>query len=341
MRQLASVQKIVDIQPIEGADAIEVATVLAWKVVVKKNEFKVGDLVVYCEIDSWIPHELAPFLSKGQDPREYNNIKGERLKTIRLRGQVSQGLILPSNILTNGDNVAYTLTEGDDVTDALTIQKWEAPISAQLSGMAKGNFPSEIPKTDQDRVQSMRNKDFVPMLDMQFELTEKLEGSSCTMAILNGEFIVCSRNINLKETEGNTFWTMARKYDVEQKMRNAGWDNIAIQGEVIGESIQQNHYNIKGQEFQVFDLYNIATGEYYKPQDRWDIIKGFGLTHVPVLATGKLREFGATQQALVDFADGKSVLNKDKLREGVVFKSLTTSDHFKAVSNKYLEKTGN
>ena len=92
-RKLASIRRIADIQPIEGADAIVVATIDGWKLVVKKDEFKVGDLALYIEIDSWVPHRLAPFLSKGQEPREYNGVKGERLRTIKLRGQVSQGLL--------------------------------------------------------------------------------------------------------------------------------------------------------------------------------------------------------------------------------------------------------
>ena len=94
MRKLATIRRIADIQPIEGADAIEVAVVDGWRVVVKKDEFTVGDLAMYLEIDSWVPHELAPFLSKGHEPREYNGVKGERLKTIRLRGTTSQGLLL-------------------------------------------------------------------------------------------------------------------------------------------------------------------------------------------------------------------------------------------------------
>jgi RNA ligase (TIGR02306 family) len=95
MRKLASIRKIADIRPIPDADAIEVAVVDGWKVVVKKGEYSVGDLAVYLEIDAWVPHALAPFLSKGQEPREYNGVKGERLRTVKLRGQVSQGLLLP------------------------------------------------------------------------------------------------------------------------------------------------------------------------------------------------------------------------------------------------------
>ena len=99
MRKLATIRCISAIHPIPDADAIEVAQVDNWKVVVKKGEYRVGDLVVYCEVDSWIPHELAPFLSKGQEPREYEGIKGERLRTVKLRGTTSQGLILPLSVL--------------------------------------------------------------------------------------------------------------------------------------------------------------------------------------------------------------------------------------------------
>ena len=95
MRKLATIRRIDALTPIDGADAIECATVGGWKVVVKKGEYTVGDLAVYCEIDSWIPTELAAFLSKGKEPREFEGIKGERLRTVKLRGQLSQGLLLP------------------------------------------------------------------------------------------------------------------------------------------------------------------------------------------------------------------------------------------------------
>lgn len=165
MRKLASIRRIADIQPIEGADAIVVAVVDGWKVVVKKDEFQVGDLAVYLEIDSWVPHELAPFLSKGQEPREYNGVKGERLRTIKLRGTTSQGLLLKVDQLvfatetkSIGPDSSAVLRveklnhEGADLTEILGIQKWEAPIPAQLQGQAAGMFPTSlIPKTDQER----------------------------------------------------------------------------------------------------------------------------------------------------------------------------------------------
>ena len=163
MRKLASIQKIEEIKSIEGADAIEAFRVLGWWVVDRKGAHKVGDLVIYLEIDSWVPAELAPFLSKGQEPRVYNGIKGERLRTIKLRGQVSQGLLLSIGsenlrkvLIDNNSDLLFEFAEVNlNLTEALGIQKWEAPISPQLAGQAAGSFPTSlIPKTDQERIQN-------------------------------------------------------------------------------------------------------------------------------------------------------------------------------------------
>ncbi len=337
MRKLASIQKIIDIQPIPDADAIEVATVHSWKVVVKKGEFNVGDMVIYCEVDSWIPTELAPFLSKGE-PKEYNGVKGERLRTVRLRGQISQGLILPIT-----DDYSFTYSEGTDVTDRLAIQKYEPPIPACLSGVVKGPWPSAIPKTDEERIQNLTNE-YSELRTYVYEMTEKLEGSSCTMGLIDNEFIVCSRNLNLTETEGNTFWKMARKYDVEAKMRNLNLNNVVIQGECIGEGIQGNHYGIKGQEFYLFNVYSVVDGQYASPTHRMNITNSLGLLHVPVLCHAPLDALECLGEdnieSVLKYADGKSSINPQKMREGVVFKQLNGQKHFKAVSNLYLISIG-
>ena len=99
-RKMATIRRIDAVQEIEGADKIEVAVVGGWKVVVKKGEFKKGELAVYLEIDSWVPTEVAPFLTKaGNKPKEYNGVKGERLRTVKLKKQISQGLLLPISVL--------------------------------------------------------------------------------------------------------------------------------------------------------------------------------------------------------------------------------------------------
>lgn len=339
MRKMATVRKIDEISPIPGADAIEVATLGGWKVVVKKNEFNVGDLAVYLEIDSWVPTELAPFLSKGKEPREYNGVKGERLRTVKLRGQLSQGLLLPLNVVfalhpTTGVDIV-----GTDVTEALGIQKWEAPVNAQLAGQVRGNFPSLIPKTDQERAQNLV-KEIASAIErgVRFEITEKLEGSSMTCYLINGEFGVCSRNLDLKRDENNTFWKVAIEQDIEGKMREVGGE-FAIQGELIGPGIQGNIYNLTKPEFHVFDVYSVIGGAYLNPGERRGLIEMMGLAHVPVVAhNADLTDtLGLTNvQDILKFAEGKSVLNQKQEREGIVFKEVNGGMTFKGISNKYL-----
>lgn len=341
-RKLATVRRIIDIQPIPNADAIQVATVDGWKVVVKKDEFKVGDLAIYFEIDSWIPTELAPFLSKGKDPREYNEVKGERLRTIKLRSQLSQGLLLPITFLeAGGKGMSSIFGEGDDLTDTLFIQKWERPIPAQLAGMMRGNFPSQVPKTDQERVQNIV-KEVVTANEngLRFEITEKLEGSSCTFFLdLEGEFHVCSRNLDLKRDDNNSFWRAAIKYDVEAKLRELDTLGIAIQGELIGPGIQGNIYKLNDIKFYVFDIYDVQTGKYLTPEERNRMVQHLDLMHVPILAyAAELYDtLGITDvPGILQFAEGKSRLLNTQEREGLVFKEVNGGMTFKAISNKYL-----
>jgi RNA ligase (TIGR02306 family) len=337
MRKMASIRKIDDIRPIEGADAIECVVVGGWTVVVKKGEFAAGDLAVYLEIDSWVPTELAPFLSKGKEPREFEGIKGERLRTMKLRGQLSQGLLLPISVLTTTSPDTWqdpSSFEGSDVSELLNIQKWERPMNAQLAGMARGNFPIEIPKTDQERVQNLK-KEIAAAVEAGtlFEVTEKLEGSSMTVYRIRGEFGVCSRNLDLKEEGGTTFWQVARELDIEGKMNavDKNWE-LAIQGELIGPGIQGNIYNLSKPQFLVFDVYDIRHGKYMDPDIRRVFIERMGLKHVPHLITSKV----VSVEMLLNLAEGKSDLNPKQEREGIVFKEVNGGMTFKAISNKYL-----
>ena len=339
MRKMATIRKIDALLPIVGADAIECAVVGGWTCVVKKGEFKEGDLAVYCEIDSWIPHEIAPFLSRGNFPRVYNEVKGERLRTVKLRGQLSQGLLLP--LEPTCANIESELIEGLDVSLPLNIVKWERPMNAQLAGMAKGNFPSLIHKTDQERVQNLKSEITQAVTDgLQFEVTEKLEGSSMTVYLIDGVFGVCSRNLDLKETEDNTFWQVARRDGIEAKMRAIPGTDFAIQGELIGPGIQGNIYKLSKPEFRVFDVYSISGGYYLTPSKRYAIINAMGLLHVPVFKS----DFMLTTETVADLlqmAEGKSVMGTiaGPEREGIVFKQVNGGMTFKAISNRYLLKS--
>ena len=338
MRKLATIRKIDAIRPIEGADAIECAVIGGWTVVVKKGEYKAGDLAVYCEIDSWIPLEIAPFLQKGDRGYEYNGVQGNRLRTIKLRGQLSQGLLLPASIVTQDgvDGTEYPFIEGSDVTELLGIQKWERPVPTQLAGLVKGDFPSKIPKTDQERVQNLVNEIDASRSRVDvYEVTEKLEGSSMTCYLIDGEFGVCSRNLDLKRDENNAFWKTAIKESIEEKLRGVGFD-VAIQGELIGPGIQGNIYKLSDTEFHIFDVFDIQTQKYFDPVDRRLFVEKLGLKHVPVISTVQCLD---TVEDIITWADGKSML-QDTKREGIVFKHNDGGMTFKAISNEYLLKHG-
>jgi len=353
MRTLASIQLIAEVQPIEGADSIEKVRVNDWWCVAKKGEFTVDAPCVYFEIDSLLPssNPAFEFLAKGTKEKKMNidgvEYVGYRLKTIRLRGQISQGLALPLEILqdkiysTTGDPCSY-LKVGDDISKTLGIVKYEPPIPAELAGKMKGNFPSFIPMTDEERVQNLgdiveANKGNI------FYVTEKLDGTSFTAYIKDGVFGVCSRNIDLLESEGNTHWKIARIYGLEEKLRADG-RNLAIQGEVVGEGIQANPLRLLGWGLFVFGVYDISLGKYLDFADFISFCSANDLQTVPILHDALTLDNTVT--GLLEMAEGKSVLNDETEREGIVFRPLAETTYtvrgetrrlsFKAISNAYL-----
>lgn len=323
MRKLASIKRIDDIIPIENADSIETALIGGWKVVIKKNEFQIGDLVIYFEIDSWIPKEIAPFLFKG---RTFDSIEGERLRTVKLRGQISQGLVLPLSLI-NENNYK----EGDDLTEILGIKKYEIQLSSLINGLTKGNFPHFIPKTDQERLQNIKIRDII---NRRYEVTEKLDGSSLTIYKKDGEWGVCSRNLELKLDVESTFVNTAKEFIELNSMSIIS--NIAFQGEIIGPGVQRNKYKKSKHEFYIFDVFDIDKQEYLLPADRYDYIKELKCNHVPIL-----EDFDCNEETSIDYllnlANGKSQLN-DINREGLVFKEKFKNFSFKVISNDFLLK---
>ncbi len=353
VRKLATVRSINNITPIPDADNIECATVDGWEVVVKKGQFNIGDICIYLEIDSWVPHEVAPFLTKpGKEPKEFEGIKGERLKTARIRGQLSQGLILDYKDFPEVFNAFHRtrIIDSDpmadnnfDATEILGIIKWEKPIAANLRGLIKGNFPSFIRKTDQERVQNM-GKSFGFLArrggTYNWELTEKLDGSSMTAYLNNGVFGVCSRNLDLLRDENNAFWKSAIENDLESFLLGRG-GNYAIQGELIGEGIQGNPYKLKGTRFYIFDIFDINNRTYLNTYARLGFIDGSNLLHAPIIEQSI--EVDLNIKDILAYADErKSSINNTVNAEGIVYKNIELPDlSFKAISNSWLLKTGN
>ena len=342
-RKMAVIKRIDAIDPIPDADAIEVATVGGWKVVIKKGDFQDGQLAVYCEIDSWIPTEIAPYLSKGVVPREYEGVKGERLRTVKLRGQVSQGLLLPMQgfdaYFEGAGDMLFS--EGSDVSSFLGIVKYEPPMPASMAGDAKGYFPPFLPKTDQERIQNLSAElAFWQEKDFTWEVTEKLDGSSMTVYLNEDQFGVCSRNLELKMNPDNSLWKVAIREKLEEKLRANG-GNYALQGELIGEGIQGNKYKAKGQQFYIFDIYCIDTRRYLTPTERAEFVAKWKMAHVPVFQKA-FKLTGVTIADLLQKAEAKSVMGvmPTPEQEGLVFKCNECEASFKAISNKFLLKNG-
>ena len=337
MRKLVTIQRIDDLKQIEGADFIELALIKGWQAIVKKGEYKVGDTVLYFEIDSFLPiRPVFEFLLKGSKPKKMlvdgEERKGILLKTKKLRGVISQGLVMPFSLIQNHpDYKKQPLIVGSDVSEMLGIIKYELPIPANLQGKVKGLFPSFMPKTDEERIQNMQE------VLGGFYVTEKLDGTSVTYYRKEGEFGVCSRNLEL-EDNGGTQWKIADKLELREKLP----DNMAVQGELIGEGIQANPLKIKGQEFYVYNVYNISTGKYLNYKDFVVFCVKLGLKIVPIVSDcftlpGSLEE-------ILKYAEGKSLINDSVEREGVVVRPKVEMKYngsrfsFKVISNKYLLK---
>lgn len=330
MRKLASIQQILKLEPIPNADSIEVATVLGWHIVVKKGEFKPGDKCVYFEVDSLLPkYPWCEFLFKNDETYS-------RIKTIKLRGQVSQGLVIPLNIITSED-----LLIDEDLTDRLGIKKWEPMVAECMRGKISGNFPSFIKKTDEPRIQGCpsvldRNR------NKTYYISEKCDGSSFTAFVKDGKFGVCSRNNQYYEEDDNAFCNVARKLNIKEKLLSTGL-NIAIQAEVLAPGIQKNKYKFSSLELFTFNVWDIDNQKYYDYKDFIEFCNKLDIQTVPILydsfSLGNM-----TVDDLVQLSIGESKLAKVK-REGIVIRPLIECEDekigrlsFKIINPQFLLK---
>ena len=325
-RKMASIQRIWDVEKHPNADSLDLVRVMGRRCVAKLGEFKKYDLCVYIEIDGVCPKddERFAFLASSN----------WKVKTKRLRGEISQGVALPLSLFgwTDAD-----VTLEQDVSDKLGVKLFENYETFNATE-AKGGFPGFIRKTDQERVQNLSLKTFENYSELEWEKTEKLEGSSGTFFLRDSEYFACSRNLVMRLIDGSRWKLFTEKYDLENKLKTYG-KNIALQGECIGPGIQGNIYKLKELEFRIFDVFDIDAQRYVNPPERWKILEDLGLMHIHVPILDNAAKFnGKTKDDLLLEADGQSVLG-NSLREGIVWKCVTNGDyHFKTVSNKYLLK---
>lgn len=335
MRKMAEVVTIGPIEKHPNADTLSIASVHGWKVIIRTGEFSEGDTAVFFQQDAWVPIELAPFLCKETE-KTYEGVVGAKIRAIKLRGVVSNGLILPVSIL---GSLMYHI--GDDVSDVLGVKKWE-PQSQLQGSIPRGNFPHFIRKTDQERIESCY-KDLQKHLDEKFNIELKMDGSSITIFHNDGDVGVCSRNLSLKtDYEDSTFVSTAKKTGLLEILPLSGF-NIAIQGELCGNGIQKNIHRINGHTIFVFDIWDIGRQEYMEPAEREETIRllrdlGANIETVPVIAeTVDLRANGLDEiPSMKKFVD-RSYENTSII-EGMVFKSRESNFSFKVINDRYLLK---
>ena len=361
-RHLAHIEKIVAIRPIEGADNIEVAQILGWECVVqKKDNFKVGQLAIYVEVDSIMP-----------DKPEFEFLRARkfRIKTIKLRRQISQGLLLP---LTAAFQVTAThVEEGQDVTELLGVSHYDPesslnqnqseyiPQSKFLKFLLKywicrklilpflrkkkEAWPQYISRTDEQRIQNIPRTLEIHK-DKEFYVTEKIDYQSATFFSRNVKdglftkriFGVCSRNRWLKKEDTSLYWKIARKYNLEEILLNHP-DELTIQGEQGDVSVQKNKYGLTGPRFWVFNIINNRTKKHFSLEEMEDFCAKYNLEMVPLLE--RKFKLPSTVEEVVKFSIGKSVLAENVEREGVVVRNIEDGQKisFKCISPVFLLK---
>lgn len=354
---LAFIRTVHNITPIVDADNIETAHVLGWTVVMKKGSVNIGDKVVYFEIDSMLPLDNPSFAFL--EPRGCKEIEGKkyhRLKTVKLRKQISQGLIVSAKELD-----MENLDIDTDVTAKLNIIKYDREVSGGGGGSKLGkikpygDFPTHFGfnKTDETRIQ---NAQFYieAWKGRKVVATVKMDGTSSTYflapnlkynenkwfglynkfmkfigrEVKKEDFGVCSRNLRLNGVKdhrtpefGNVYMQMAITKEIEKKLfyhyKTTG-HFMCIQGEICGHGIQGNPMkHAEGDNhLYVFNVFDITDQKYLTHEDSVKFAESIGLEYVPIAYEGEFK--WNTLEELLEFAEGK--YSSGVLREGVVFR---------------------
>lgn len=354
-RKLVTIEKVLGISPIAKSDNLEKATIRGWSVVVKRGAFQVGDYCVFFEIDSFLPLEQKyEFLRKSSFRKNGNGEEGFRLKTVKLRGQISQGLAMSladCDIYQESENVwkysnpignTYFIdpNSNEDLSNIFNVVKYEPAIPKSLSGMAKGTFPSYIPKTDQERIQNLFSDpdQLKEILGNTFEITLKLDGTSATYyKNVGGEIGACSRNLDLKLEDNSSMYV---KFSRETGILDIIPEGYAIQGELYGNGIQGNHDKLPTVSLYVFDIFDIVNQKYLTPLERKTFFEQYltgkheKIKHVPIFPQAYFGD-DMTLEQLLEVSNKMPSIN-NPICEGLVYKRIDGKYSFKVISDKFL-----
>lgn len=349
MRKLVTVRNITNILPIKDADMIEEVVVDGWSVVAQKGIHSIGDTIVYFEIDSFLPESdkrFESFMKFGT--QEFNGVRGHRVKTKRLRGVYSQGIIIPLSEFPEITDAHYDT----DYSEIVGVVKYERQEVVGYQGDAKGTFPWFLRKSDQERIQNVYNKlSNSDLADEAFVGTLKMDGSSITVFYVDGErydnqgWGVCSRNQELKLDleiplpDQGKFIQGAINSGLLNKVKQlheiyGGY--YAIQGELVGAGIQGNFEKFEDYQVFAYNIYDIDNQDFVSYALFEEMAQSVGLQCVPVIYDAEpiLQQ---SLETILGLSDGKGL--RASYREGIVWKQLVGGNsQFKVISNKYLNK---
>ena len=344
MRKLASIQMIWKIEPIEGADRIELAHVLGWNCVVNKGQFREKDLAVYFEVDSYLPiREEFEFLRKNC--YKNTNVMGEgfKLRTQTFRKQISQGLLLPISLF---PDIGNDFNKGDDVTDILKVREWQIEQKATSSGNIKSSLPYFIPHTDETRIQAEPNL-LNEFKDLEYYISTKMDGSSHSVGVDEQGIHVTGHNYEYFDDDSSDFYKYLHEHNYVDSIisyhKEHGYDTFVIQGEFCAPDIQKNRLRLIKPQWFVFTIY--IDGKRIGLDEMIRICQQLKLDMVPIEERGfSLPEIYPTVDSLLERAKGE--YPKGGRKEGIVIRPcipiycrlISASLSMKAINNEYLLK---
>lgn len=358
MSNLASIQKIIKLTPIEGADKIETATVLGWEIVVKKGEYKLGDLCSYIQIDTVVP-ELPEY--------EFLRERKFRVRTIKLRKQISQGLIVPLPIACNNSS---KWKEGDDITELLGVKKYEKPdnnperyekprmpkvwykkwiylfkynilfkMFPKLQKLSRSPFPKHLVSiTDEERIQNIPQV-LTQYSGKEFIVSYKLDGSSITIihskVLGKSKFRICSRRFELHDKKNDwhkVFIDTDFSYEISKLVSYFKTDDIIVQGEAVGK-FNGNHHNLQKEQIRLFNIY--VNGKRLNQKEFMEVCRANNIPHCPLYKQITLNH---TLPEILQESEIKDLLNPNVDAEGLVWRCVEDNFSFKVINNKFLLK---
>ena len=311
----ATIEIVSEVFPHPNADKMDLAKVNGWVVCIKKEEYKAGDLCIYVRTDT---------ILKDCPQYEFLRKRDFRIRPMKLRGVLSQGILFPLSLLKEFGSPTIILNEnitGTDVSSIIGASHYEKPIPACLSGDAKGYLPSFIRKTDEENIENVLDV-LHELKGKPYYITIKIDGSSGTFYRHNGEFGVCSRNLSLKPSVNNGFWKMALKYDIDNKLSTFFKNkNRCIQGEVYGPGIQANKLGVDEIRLAVFNLWDTDNRCYSSYEELKEFCKLSDIPMVDVIKEGE--SFDMTFEDLQSLADSLKYEN-GHIVEGIVLRPKTS-----------------